>query len=695
MADLTYEEISSSTYTNPVTSFENQSVIFVFDNGLPPIACTLDFLFTSTTKNIQMKIENYNSINVGSSLNVDINGYKSETYQFIYFNIIHNLAFKYGLIGEYYKNSYGNWVDMSAVRKQFTGSSNVFSNLYTGYTINDKTKLTSLYTRIADNSIFRNTEETSLYYNYLIHDKSVLPASEYYLSDGTILNISEEDGGVQYTKCTERVMEKNGLRLEDDLNAYLSSISSSDGNNTEATNSVSLTYSEVDKTIVLIPDTDTVYYTRSGNNYTKCINLLVWDSETTYYTCDISNTISEENVDATIVTTTNSDRATFTTQICNYETGETGSGTYNDNNHHHYDDLKLIFTKKDESSTPYTDLDNLLIILNGMVVNYVRSETMSNAIYIVNVIRFAGTQWTGLKAGCVPSSYYKIESVGNADAIYYDVPVDDRGYSYDFDIRIYQWKNVSVSKFIEPINSVTTLKTESVSSNTFWLTTDLIFSDDLIKGKFILLNNNEIIPSTEYTIDTDNPKKINLTRVSSEYDILYSEMTQKLNAYLYQTLQRDDDAMPQISDYVTDYTDSTVTNQQFLNYIDAMNAYYSEASANGTYANLHNTMSPLFTVSQEFKGRTYSIIKFDTIEEKNYNIKVRENRADISINRPYMNKLENKSWGMNDILVVNGLIHRFINEYSNVFVVPTTTYLPTDDQCLVGADAYKLQIVRN
>lgn len=618
MSDLTYEELRSSTYTNPVTSFENQSVVFVFDNGLPPIACTLGFLFKATTKKIVMQIQNYNVSKI--TTNVGVDGTYSESYNFIYYNIIHNLEFKYGLKGEYYKNKYGTWIDMTAIRKQFQGTSNIFNNMYVGYTINEETELNSLYCRIADNYLFNNPDSSSLYYNYVVSDLSVLPASEYYTDDGIVLTIGEKDGSATYEKYDEKVIEKDGLRLEDDLEADIPINS--------ATSSLS------------------------------------------------------------------SDRVTFTTKLCNYDTGDVGSGDYKENDHHKYDDLRLEFKSKDANSTAYTDLDNLLIIVNGMLVNYVRDTTVTNILYLPNVVRFAGLQWTGIKTGYVPSTYLTTVSVGNEDTIFYDIPQEAKGYSYDFDIRIYKWNNISVSKFIEPINTITTLKTESYTSNTYWLTKGLIFSSDLEEGKFILLCNNEIVPKSEYYIDSRNPKLIDLSMVSSEFDILYSEIYNKLNLYLYQTLNRESDDVPQISDYVTDYSDTTITNKQFQAYIDAMDAYYAEVSSNGTFADLHTPMSALFSVSEEFRGRTYSILKFDTIEETNYAVKVIENRNDIKVNFPYKDKITNDNWDINDIIVANGLIHRFENEYEDVFKVPTTRYLPDSTDSLYGADVYKLQVVK-
>ena len=76
-------------------------------------------------------------------------------------------------------------------------------------------------------------------------------------------------------------------------------------------------------------------------------------------------------------------------------------------------------------------------------------------------------------------------------------------------------------------------------------------------------------------------------------------------------------------------------------------------------------------------------------------MEVVENRSDVEVDKPYTNHIRNKNWSPDDILVVNGLVHNFVNVYADVFTPPTKWYLPILDNVFEGADVYKLQIKRH
>lgn len=382
----------------------------------------------------------------------------------------------------------------------------------------------------------------------------------------------------------------------------------------------------------------------------------------------------------------------FTEALSDYETGFEASKNYEDNDAHKYDDLKLTFLHVDKT-TPFTDLDNLLIFVNGLLVDYKKHPTLDNVIYLPNVKRLASLQQVGLKKGYGADQYKSYEIVGgDLDCVEYSFDNTQCKYSYKFNVEIYKFDNVAFSHFILPIAYKYILKTEAYSTNTYWLPYKLQFSDKINKDKSILICSGEIIPKDEWDIDPQDPHNVRLLYNDFEFEQLMNEMTAKMREYLAQTIQHDIENEPKVNDYITDYSTEESINTGFSNYVTAMNEYIVEVTG-GLYDN-HFALSAIASVIKQFDNRSYSLVTVDTDEDVNYDIQFYENHDDIVVDKPRINQLTNRNWSLDDILIVNGMKQQFVNVYQDKFKVPQTMWLMDQDNIFEHCSAYKLQVIK-
>lgn len=381
----------------------------------------------------------------------------------------------------------------------------------------------------------------------------------------------------------------------------------------------------------------------------------------------------------------------FDAVLSNHETGYTASSSYENNDAHKFDDLKLTFLNVDKT-TPFTDLDNLLIFVNGLIVDYTRHPTQNNVIYLPNVKRLSNIQQVGLKAGYGPDSHKTIETVGDKNCVHYEFDNTQCKFSYKFDIQIYKWDNVKLSHFILPVNQKTVLKTESYSTNSYWLPIELIFANKIDRDKTTLICSGEIIPKSEWDIDPNDDHGIRLLYNNFEFNQLMNEMTTKMKIYLAQIVEHDIQNEPKLSDYVTNLTSDESINEGFNNYVTAMNEYINNETG-GLYDN-HFALSAINSVIKQFDNRSYSIITTGTVEDSSYDIEFYENHEDIVVDKPIINQLTNKNWSPDDIIIINGMSHHLLNVYDDKFKLPTTNWLPYQDNIFNHCDAYKFQVVK-
>lgn len=382
----------------------------------------------------------------------------------------------------------------------------------------------------------------------------------------------------------------------------------------------------------------------------------------------------------------------FTYRLGNHETNVFATGNYTENNHHLFEDLILTFT--DGNDKPITNLNNMFIICNGLVVDYKLSEFSENQIYIPNVLKYATYQQTSMKEGKSPDAFLSKTTNDAGITIWsFNIPYESRGYSYFFDIKIYQWENVTLSHHIAPLSVGNLLKSEpSEPTKSVWLTTELNFSNPIDKKKTILICNNQIVSKSDWDVDPTSSNRIILKNISTEFDILYSELHSKLRKYLEVIVGHRIEYLPSVSDFIK--PDVTYTEEGFealmQEYYNAIKSYYGAEEFD-----YHFVSSALNVTYAQFKNRLYYIIQIDTTTPMNYDVEVIENRNDIMFDKPEKDCMRNKNWTPDDILVINGNIHTFENLYADVFKPVRRWYLNNIDGVFENADGYKLQIVRH
>lgn len=385
---------------------------------------------------------------------------------------------------------------------------------------------------------------------------------------------------------------------------------------------------------------------------------------------------------------TNSPR--FSYQLANADTGTLSYGTYDDNTSHKCDDLLLTLTNAD--GTPYTDINNLLIILNGLVVEYSYGPG-ENQIYLKDVVKYAAIQPKSLVAGVNIDNYatYTTSSKHNKRILNYDIPRDRIGYHYEFDIKIYKWDNVSISSFIEPISTGKVLKTVSEETNkSYWLVNKLAFSHKVDKDKSILICGNTIMDKDSWEVLSDGTVRLN--NVEMEFDILYAEIFPKLREYLANQVSHTLKVAPKLEDYLAIYGNDTEENinRAYEKYRQDMDEWKATSGSDA----YHYPLSTFDVVVNQFRNRHYALIEIGNISEKAYDVNIIENREEIKLDRPAKNYFTNENWNIDDIVVMNGIMHNFVNRCENVFFAPETWYRHGYSDVFKNASAYKLQIVR-
>lgn len=192
-SEIKFESIFAGTQASKqLEQMKNGSVVFEFYNGMAPIACDLDYLYATTSFNLLYRVKNLAAGRDDKTgiVSVDVEqplaelARASADYRFI--DVVRELAFKYGLKHEYYKNKYGKWVDVSAIRPYFgllKKTNNIFSTWYTGI-IDDNRKETSIYTKVCENAWLDFHIENDPYRRLCeVKDLNVLPEVDYIVKD--------------------------------------------------------------------------------------------------------------------------------------------------------------------------------------------------------------------------------------------------------------------------------------------------------------------------------------------------------------------------------------------------------------------------------------------------------------------------------------------------------------------------------
>lgn len=607
MADYVYSETIVKPANSSKDCFDPQTVVFVFDKGIAPIAMSLNTLLERNKQTKSVDIFNFEySDDSKEKESQKLRGDDKELISTMetYLDMIKYLSFRYGLKHEYYKNLHGIWINMGLIRPQIGVTNHgIFSSLIGNLIPNEYDLGNTVYERVCDSLLFN--QDSPVWNKFKVNEIYDIPETVYFDSNNIEHHIGRGDGQYKLERISPKVFEEEK----------------------------------------------------------RC---------------------EKDNV--------HNDLGKFVYRLGNHETNIFATGNYTENNHHLFEDLILTFTNSDNK--PYTDLKNMLIVCNGMIVDYKISEFAENQIYIPNVLKFATYQQTSMKEGKSPNAYLSKTTNDAGVTIWsFNIPYESRGYSYFFDIKIYKWENVTISHHISPLSVGNLLKSEpSEPSKSVWLTTKLNFYDKVDKSKCILLCNNNIVSKSDWDVDPKQSNSIILRNVSTEFDIVYSEVYSKLRKYLEIIIGHRIEYLPSLSDYIE--PDKNYTDEQFKAqmeaYSEAIRSYYGAESFD-----YHYVSSALNITNAQFKDRLYYLIQFDTETPVSYDIEVVENHLDIKFDTPEKDCMINKHWTPDDILVINGNVHVFENLYADVFKPVRRWYLNNIDGVFENADGYKLQILRH
>lgn len=639
--DIQFEHIVSAAPVKRFDEMKNGSVVFVFGCDMRPIACDIDYLYAESEQNPTYEVKNADFGIIDNMPTVVPNGnyiidfddeqntYFTEAtnrkriyYKFL--DVVKNLAFKYGLKKEYYKNKYGKWIDVSLIRPYFNlanPSGNIYESVYTGQ-INDNIKQESLYVKVCDSVHFEFSGANSLSSLSEVADLNDIPAVDYIVKENDVYGRNEITG--------ESIVTYNNSGL-------LYHIGKGDG---------SFEYNRT-KHHVFVP-------------------------------------IEEETVESI-----DPEAIRFRYQLVNKNSAINAAGTYIDNNHHMTDDLLLSFFNPDGS--PFTELTNLFINLNGLVVDY-EAGPNPNQIYLIDVVKYAAYQKLTIKNGYNIDNFVKYTTTENGVKVLdLDLPEDAVGLNYHFDIQVHKWDDTKISHFINPNSVAKLLKTKKEEpTKSFLLDVKLSFGTPVDKDKCILICGNTIVDKDSWKVTKEGD--IYLTTVSSEFDILYAEMYRRMRVYLASMLDHTIENAPKLSDYLKEHYSSVEDiDKAYQEYLTALEEW-SEISGGDKF---HYTKSAFDIVTNQFKNRQYAIIKFDNIEPHDYTIQVLENKHDLYLNKPMRNKFYNENWTPDDLIIMNGMVHRFVNDYENVFSSPMTWYRTDINGIYDDVNAYKLEVVKH
>ena len=634
--------IETNPYSKNYTEMKNGSVVFVFGNNMRPIACDIDFLYAETT---QYPIYSVNQAEIGLASNSLFPNYDKridiETGKYIdpknrsvikykFFDVIKCLIFKYGLKKEYYKNKYGKWIDITAIKPYFTLINpvmNPFGQLFSG-TLNNNIKELSIYKQLCDTEYFEfKTDYNNIRTICEVKNLNDIPEIDYYVKEPNNV-VYDSDGNSTVTYNNSGIMNHVGR---------------GDGS----------------------------YITESCEHISFAL-------------------LEDDNVD--IEHAFKSDSVRFSYALYDSNREFTASGDYDRNNHHEFNDLILTFVNAD-GVTPYTKLDNLLISLNGLIVDYA-SGPNPNQLVLKDVVKFAAYQNKGLKSGVKISDYTTIDEsdLTGEKICNIDIPYDKLGINYKFDIQIHKWKNVTITHAISPNSIGKLLKyKETEPSKSYLLPTTLKFGVTASKENCILLCGNTIVDKDSW--DVTSTGNVYLNSVSSEFDILYAEMYDTMRTYLKSIIDHNISDAPNLQDIINNIDNMTIEKleEAYSQYLDELNEW--NAATGGD--NFHNTKSVFDIVVNQFSSRKYSLIVFGTEDNLNFEVHVIENKNDIKLNKPLRNHFRITDWNVDDIIVMNGMIHRFENKYDSVFTSPLTWYRMDNNGIYDDVNAYKLDVIKH
>ena len=196
MADFVYNETIINRAPSEKTCFDPQTVVFVFDKGISPIAMSLDTLLSRNKRTRTVDIFNFEySLDPNEKESQILIGADKEVISSMetYLDMVKYLSFKYGLKHEYYKNLHGIWINMGMVRPQMGVTNHgIFTALVGNIDPDDYILGNTTYEKVCDSLLFN--QNNPVWNKFKVQDIFDVPETVYYDSDNIEHHIKRGDG---------------------------------------------------------------------------------------------------------------------------------------------------------------------------------------------------------------------------------------------------------------------------------------------------------------------------------------------------------------------------------------------------------------------------------------------------------------------------------------------------------------------
>lgn len=284
---------------------------------------------------------------------------------------------------------------------------------------------------------------------------------------------------------------------------------------------------------------------------------------------------------------------------------------------HVFNDLEVKINPSlvKEVTTKDNICNHVLAWLNGAFVPITASKTDDNIFYIEDGMSLVDEHVKNQ----VLHAPKKLADDGTATVI--EDPAYDE-YRWNINLRLFGWKDVSVSPWYKP-TSIDTIPITYKYVNTVRIISSIVFPVDINKDACLILCNGRILGRDEYEFDKENPRKVNLTKVErAAYKQLEELM---LDVIQHNEYYRNVNPLKLISGVLTD------------------SKYYS-----------------LINFSNFDKGETKSLYLKDSFA--------------CATNFPYVNEMTFSTINHGDLITVGGLFTPFEWTHKNTICIPKSTY---------------------
>ena len=219
MADFVYNETIINRAPSEKTCFDPQTVVFVFDKGISPIAMSLDTLLSRNKRTRTVDIFNFEySLDPNEKESQILIGADKEVISSMetYLDMVKYLSFKYGLKHEYYKNLHGIWINMGMVRPQMgVINHGIFASLVGNIDPDDYILGNTTYEKVCDSLLFN--QNNPIWNKFKVQDIFDVPETVYYDSDNIEHHIKRGDGQYNLESVPCKIFEESNRCVKNNV----------------------------------------------------------------------------------------------------------------------------------------------------------------------------------------------------------------------------------------------------------------------------------------------------------------------------------------------------------------------------------------------------------------------------------------------------------------------------------------------